>query len=208
MPERIYKKGNQCTPICSDGTEYGSCSKEKPKFCYNGTLVNRASECGCPYEYTAQDEDCVSIYKIGPKNVTFSYVLNGKWNSFSYTVFNGLNQYLYSLPRSITYSQYENPPTSKDFALRDLDNEKQKEFLDEFVNRIEKETDSEDDRVRIAISLVQNIPYDTEGVKLGNLHEKYPYEVLYTNAGVCSEKSELLAYILRKNGLWHGALNI
>lgn len=32
---------------CSDGTNYGSCSTTKPKYCDNGNLVNRCVTCGC-----------------------------------------------------------------------------------------------------------------------------------------------------------------
>lgn len=33
---------------CSDGTAYGSCSKNKPYYCYNGELIKKAATCGCP----------------------------------------------------------------------------------------------------------------------------------------------------------------
>lgn len=33
---------------CSDNTSYGQCSTTKPKFCENGTLVNKCATCGCP----------------------------------------------------------------------------------------------------------------------------------------------------------------
>jgi len=33
---------------CADGTPYGQCSTNKPKYCDNGTLVDKASLCGCP----------------------------------------------------------------------------------------------------------------------------------------------------------------
>ncbi|GAG13105.1 unnamed protein product, partial [marine sediment metagenome] len=34
-------------PLCSDGTEFGTCSNNKPSYCYNGRLVNRCSTCNC-----------------------------------------------------------------------------------------------------------------------------------------------------------------
>lgn len=52
---------NESIPsTCSDGTQYGSCSTTKPKFCSNGTLIDRASQCGCPTGQTPQGESCVS----------------------------------------------------------------------------------------------------------------------------------------------------
>jgi len=42
---------------CRDGTEYGECSLEKPKFCDNGILIGNCSLCGCPSSifYDCQD---------------------------------------------------------------------------------------------------------------------------------------------------------
>ena len=54
-----------------------------------------------------------------------------------------------------------------------------------------------DDQARIAISLVQQIPYDWQTFGLEN---RYPYEVIYDNTGVCEEKSRLLAFLLRDLG--------
>jgi hypothetical protein len=49
---------------------------------------------------------------------------------------------------------------------------------------------------------VQNIPYDYTklyaAAKTGTT--RYPYQVLYDNAGVCSDKSLLLAYLVRELG--------
>ncbi|MFH0884363.1 MAG: transglutaminase-like domain-containing protein [Candidatus Micrarchaeota archaeon] len=38
-----------CPPQkCDDGTVYGACSTEKPKYCRNGLLIFNATLCGCP----------------------------------------------------------------------------------------------------------------------------------------------------------------
>lgn len=137
----------------------------------------------------------VSDYKTNPKTVDYSYVLRGNRVHMQYTVYGGLNDYLKGLPRSITY--YNTPPTDIDFINRDLNNEYQKQLLDPLVEQIRSITSNKDDQARIAISLVQNIDYDMAGFTYGNIKGKYPYEVLYTGSGVCSEKSELLAYLLR-----------
>ena len=34
-------------PFCSDGTEFGTCSANKPSYCYNGRLIDKCSVCGC-----------------------------------------------------------------------------------------------------------------------------------------------------------------
>ena len=65
--------------------------------------------------------------------------------------------------------------------------------------------DSKTDQARIAVSLVQNIPYgfsDKKELILGKEfnHHRYPYEVLYDNEGICGEKSQLLAFLLKELG--------
>lgn len=39
---------NSTAPKCSDGTEYGECSLNKPRYCYNGNLIDKCTICGCP----------------------------------------------------------------------------------------------------------------------------------------------------------------
>lgn len=44
-----------CAPnTCSDTTSYSQCSTSKPKYCNNGTLENKCSQCGCPSGQTCE----------------------------------------------------------------------------------------------------------------------------------------------------------
>jgi len=100
------------------------------------------------------------------------------------------------------------------YYLNFLEEPNQAKYLDNLIKGIKSKTSNEDDQARIAISLVQHIPFDEEESKRLLLvddtqvkasegtRERYPYEVLYDNAGVCQEKSLLLAYLLR--GLGYG----
>lgn len=139
-------------------------------------------------------------YMTNPKIVNYEYVLCGNYSQIPYIMYGGMNNYLKSLPRYIRRLRGYSPPTETDFVLRDLDNEEQKPFIDPLVKEIQNITSNKDDQARIAISLVQNLNYDWDSFKAGNTTEKYPYEVLYTCTGVCSEKSDLLAYLLRDLG--------
>jgi hypothetical protein len=47
---------------------------------------------------------------------------------------------------------------------------------------------------------VQKIPYDMNSLLADSNYERFPYEVLYDNNGVCGEKSKLLAFFLRELG--------
>lgn len=44
--------------VCSDGTAIGSCSTNKPYYCYNGELLKSAHACGCPTGYVQDFQDC------------------------------------------------------------------------------------------------------------------------------------------------------
>ncbi|MEK6871656.1 MAG: hypothetical protein AABX16_02025 [Nanoarchaeota archaeon] len=52
---------NSSTNVCVDGTPYDECSINKPKFCYNGELVNKAFTCGCPEGYTIEFQSCKKL---------------------------------------------------------------------------------------------------------------------------------------------------
>lgn len=133
-----------------------------------------------------------------PKIVTMSFMYDGNMCNVDYIVYKGLNDYLASLTRNITY--YDDPPTTKDFIIRDLDQNHQKIVLMSLVNYIANFTEDKDDQARIAVSMVQNIPYDDIGLESGLLNSKYPYEIVYTQIGVCGGKSVLLTFLLRELG--------
>jgi hypothetical protein len=60
---------------CADGTPYGQCSVNKPKYCDNGNLIDKASSCGCPEGYEISDDHC--IVKITCKNECTQIGLKG-----------------------------------------------------------------------------------------------------------------------------------
>ncbi len=47
----IVRSGENATsniPKCTDGTEYGQCSGNRPKYCYAGAIYEKCETCGCP----------------------------------------------------------------------------------------------------------------------------------------------------------------
>ena len=187
-------------PTCSDGTFYSECGN-KQFYCENGTLISRASICGCPTGFIEQEDNCIDKYQTNPKNVTLYYILRGHdlWtkNGFKWDVYGGLNDYVSNIDKSIYYTPGGgSEPTTMDFIVKNIDDEKQKEFLIPLVDKIHNLANNDDDRVRIAVSIVQNIPYDESK----DLIDRYAYQVLYDNKGVCGEKSRLLVILLRELG--------
>jgi len=187
---------------CNDGTRYNECSNIKPYFCSNGVLIEKASICGCDKNLGIVSDTCVSSYQNGPKNITLHYVLRGEKREINFTVYKGMTDYLSKIPRYIESVQN---PTLLDFKLRLIDEEQQRGLLLPLVVQIESLTKDKTDQARIAISIIQNIPFgnSTNSLKFGNIYveyQRYPYEVLYDNKGICSEKSALLIFLLREMG--------
>lgn len=136
-------------------------------------------------------EEDLEKYATNPKIVKL-------YSIGDFKVYGGVNDYLASLDRSMSY--YSVPPTTKDFILRDLNNDVQKAYLNPLVDKINEKSGSDDEKARIIITMVQGIPYDWEGFETGNLQQRYPYEVLYDKTGVCGEKAGLMAFLLREQG--------
>jgi hypothetical protein len=191
---------------CGDGSFSGTCSLTKPYYCdENKDLVLNTSLCGCSEDFSKGNGVCFSSYSLYPKVVTLNYILNGERDTLDYTVYGGVDEYLSSLSQSINY--YSGEISSRaDFKTNKINEEVQRDFLMSLVVEIQNiAPENRDDQARIAISIVQNIPYGESEEKyiFGNqeiTYSRYPYQVLYDNRGICGEKTELLAFLLREIG--------
>jgi hypothetical protein len=189
---------------CGDGTFYNTCSITKPYFCNKGILLESSTICGCPEGTEKKDESCVSNIAIGPREASFSYTLNGQEGIIDFIVYEGIYNSLYTIPRSISYEDGEISSRAH-FKLNSINEEKQYEFLIPLVTEIQNAAETKEDQARIAISLVQNIPFGNSdaSIKFAGTsinYFRYPYQVVYDNEGVCGEKVELLAFLLRELG--------
>jgi len=140
---------------------------------------------------------------VNPKTMHYPYTLRGISSEITFTVYGGMYDYLVSSEDStVTYFGQQPSPEeiTRIVTLRYMNESVEKPELQNLVSAIQQITSNEDDQVRIAISLVQNIPYDWNALSINSLDWKYPYEVLYTNTGVCSQKSMLLGCLLRELG--------
>ena len=190
--------------VCGDGTIEGNCSVNQPYFCSEQILTEKASICGCPNLTDIEEDFCISSYQTNPKEISLEYILKGKKNNISFTVYKGLTDYLFNLSDFIIYSN-EQEPSRIDFKLRNINEENQKVLLVPLVVKIQNLADSKEDQARIAISLVQNIAFGGSDklITLENNsvnYSRYPYEVLYDQKGICASKSELMVFLLREIG--------
>jgi hypothetical protein len=117
------------------------------------------------------------FYRSGPKEYSYTGALPKNWEEDYYGMFVQQNPVDPTIPELVT--------SLKNLAAR---------------NRL-----SEDQTVELVVSFVQSIPYDDE--KAARIEQdsqtdkpNYPYEALYDNKGVCSDKSFLLTAILREMG--------
>jgi len=71
----FFIKGLNNPTTCSDGTSYNQCSTNKPYYCNNGSLIERASQCGCPTGMQVQVETCVTS---STSNIINPYAAGGQ----------------------------------------------------------------------------------------------------------------------------------
>jgi len=189
---------------CNDKTLYDQCSSIKPYFCSNGSLVEMASVCGCPSEFKTNKDSCVSKYHNNPKSINLIYVLNGVEKEINFTVYKDMSNYSSEILREIEYFG-DKTPERVDFKLKSINEETQREFILPLAVEIQNLADDKNTQAKIAVSIVQNIQYgfSDEVENFGGNevnHSRYPYEVLYDNEGICGEKSQLLAFLLKELG--------
>lgn len=200
VKNNIFQTNNK---ICGDGTLFDSCSSVKPYFCSEGKLIDLASVCGCPVNFIKENDSCISIYQTS-KEISLNYILRGEKNSINFNVSEDFANYISKIPRSIRYS-YGDESSRVDFKLKAIDEMEQRKLLLQLVVEIQNITSDKEDQARIAISIVQNIPFgaSTKTSKFGDYivnYSRYPYEVLYDMSGICGEKTDLLAFLLRELG--------
>ena len=191
---------------CGDGTQYETCSVTKPYFCDRETkiLTEKASVCGCNNLSWQAGDLCVSKYESYPKNINLEYTIDEKENKMVFTAYGEMADYFSKIQRDIEYINGE-IPSRTDFKLKVINNKEQRELLMPLVTEIQNLNNDKTIQAKIAISLVQKIPYETTGKNIllpsGEIdYAQYPYEVLYYNQGICGEKSALLAFLLKELG--------
>lgn len=133
-------------------------------------------------------------FKQSPKTTSFSYLINGNRESISFTTYGGLADYF----SKKSHSYYSDP--DKEVIQPLLENDYQNDNLQPLIDAIRKKSNNPNDQAKIAISVVQHIPYNWNKFYGTSMDWYYPYETLHHNKGVCADKSLLLVYLLNKLG--------
>ncbi|OGZ17722.1 MAG: hypothetical protein A2Z78_00215 [Candidatus Nealsonbacteria bacterium RBG_13_36_15] len=106
----ICQDGKCIQRECADGTSYSQCSTTKPKYCNNGSLINKCSACGCPSGQQCQgDESCIV------SSFNFNLSVNPASGSTTQggTISTAVNATLSSgIPQSVTFSASNLPAST------------------------------------------------------------------------------------------------
>jgi hypothetical protein len=129
-----------------------------------------------------------------PKVQSYYYFIENSRKSISLTMYGGLAENLSGLRHSSL------PGSDKEVIARLLANQHQDEYLKPLIESIVKRSPAPDDPAKIAISLVQHVPYTRNQPFNTSSGWLYPYETLYRNAGTSADKSILAAYLLKELG--------
>lgn len=137
----------------------------------------------------AAQEGGGASYTTDPTTRSLPFTVRGRSGTVGVTLYGGLSRYLDNKRPAFygDYREYVNEPA-------------QAETIRAIANALRSQAGSGDDAARAAISLVQHIQYDDARLSVQSSDLRHPYQVLYDDTGVCSEKSVLLAALLKELG--------
>jgi hypothetical protein len=148
-----------------------------------------------------------SVSSSGAVSRTYPYVLRGENGTIRLDLDPELyNRLAAGAPPSVCLAPASGADPCPDeeiarFYRGAIDRPEERPYINALVQQIRKKTDVQNDRARIAISLVQQIPYGyNQSYVQGNGNLRSPFMVLYDQSGICDEKSVLLASLLEELG--------
>ncbi len=145
--------------------------------------------------------------------VHFDAVVRGRKFSLDWNLYPGLDHYQRSISPRVMRLYSDDPDMArKDWNLytehqrdsiscmRFINEPNQQPFIKALASWVRSTVSDKDDQLRLALSLVQHIPYDTLFYRTNHTSRQdyLPYQVLYNKTGVCGERSYLLAAVLRE----------
>ena len=131
-----------------------------------------------------------SDYQTLPKSVLYSYYTDTSRKSISLTTYGGFADYL--------SGRRSSSGPDKEVLRERMENILQQHYLQPLVDIIKNRSPNPDGQAKIAISLVQHLPYNAKRSFQQPVEWYYPYETVYSNKGTAADKSLLLAYLLKE----------
>lgn len=139
---------------------------------------------------------CKNFSKENPEIKVFKYFLNGEEGEISATLYPGLNKCLDKLKQKTGCPKCSHVEQEDQDDKNVIDNIVQSKYLKELSTKIQEITPDKNDQARIAISMVQNLPFE----KNDKSTYDYPYEVAFNQTGICNETAKLIILLLRDLG--------
>lgn len=141
--------------------------------------------------------------KTGLKQITLNATYHGQELTIKQTLYKSADQYYSSDPDK---EDFGNKYSSFVFSYKE--DKTIKELAQNIKSLGRKLGLTDDQTMDLATSFVQNIPYDKEKGALvlsgdgdsGETIGRFPYETLYDNKGICTDKSYLMAAIIKEMG--------
>lgn len=140
---------------------------------------------------------------------TFSWEYKNVTYSLPVTLYGSLNVYYAAQPKEYSYIGSLPENWEEQYYGQFLKLSEQDRTISELAAKLAqlgKQRGLNDDQiVELILAFVQSIPYDDTKAKnilagTGDERIEYPYETLYSNSGVCSDKSFLATALLRSLG--------
>lgn len=142
-----------------------------------------------------------------PKETEFQWEYNGKNYKLSETFYASLYNFYANSPKTYSYQGEISTEWEKDYYAMFLTHTKSDDSISLLATDLQnlgtEKKLNPDQMVELTLAFVQAIPYDhlrAEQILSGSGVTNYPYETLFENKGVCSDKSFLLANLLSKMG--------
>ncbi len=182
------------------GVEYPHTSIQKVGIIQEHHIINK--------KVISKKVTDLNFYNTTKKNMTYRFMIynfQGHTRLMEIKTTSIENKILLHEPiKKLYYYKLENPVLTKTINT-DIDIPTEDIQLNKLVYQIQSITPNKNKQALIAISLVQNIPYNynlsaTDNRYRSNLREMYPFQVLFYGEGVCGSKSELLVYLLKQLG--------
>ena len=148
-----------------------------------------------------------SVVPENPKEITYSWKYNNTQYTVKETLYGSLYDFYRSSQKSYKYNgelpaNWENDFYSMFLGRVNNDNLISQIAADLKSAAVQKKL-NDDQIVEMTLAFVQSIPYDearAKSILAGTGNTNYPYETLYENRGICSDKSFLLYNLLKEMG--------
>jgi hypothetical protein len=146
---------------------------------------------------------------LEPRVRTFEWKYKNVAYSLPVTLYGSVDAFYGAQPKEYSYIGSLPQNWEEKYYGQFLNVDKQDQTISDLANKIaelgKKHKLSDDQIVELVLAFVQAIPYDDAKAKniLSNTGDEkiaYPYETLFSNSGVCSDKSFLATALLRSLG--------